>query len=133
MKGMAKDSTMTSQRPAYDKTQVSLALEASIHVGLAILLAIACLLILLPFIPLITWGIIIAVAAYPTFQKLQDAVGGRKAPAAVIFDLLLLAAVIVPAVLLARSFIDGVQIVTSSVKSGTGLLPPPPPSVAEWP
>ena len=87
---------MTSQRPAYDKTQVSLALEASIHVGLAILLAIACLLILKPFIPLITWGIIIAVAAYPSFQKLQLALGGRGVLSAILFSVVLLGLLILP-------------------------------------
>jgi hypothetical protein len=47
------------QQPLHDKAQVNLALEASIYIGLAILLATACLLILRPFIPLLTWGIII--------------------------------------------------------------------------
>jgi predicted PurR-regulated permease PerM len=49
---------------------VNLALEASIHIGLAILLSTACLLILRPFLPLLAWGIIIALSAYPVFQKL---------------------------------------------------------------
>ena len=47
---------MTIHQPAYDKTQLNLAVEASIYIGLAILLASACLLILLPFIPLLTWA-----------------------------------------------------------------------------
>ena len=42
---------------------VSRALEVSLNIGLAILLAVSCLLILRPFIPLLTWGAIIAVAA----------------------------------------------------------------------
>ena len=58
---------MTLPKLAYDRTQPNPALEISIHIGLAILLATACLLILRPFIPLLTWGIIIAVAAYPGF------------------------------------------------------------------
>jgi len=60
---------VTIQKPAYDKAQLNLALEASIYIGLAILLAAACLLILLPFIPLLAWGIIISVAAYPVSEN----------------------------------------------------------------
>ena len=63
---------MTVEQAAYDKAQINRALEASIHIGLAFLLVAACLMILLPFIPLIAWGIIIAVAAYPTFESCRD-------------------------------------------------------------
>jgi hypothetical protein len=54
---------VTTQNGTFDRTRINLALEASIHIGLAILLATACLLILRPFVPLLTWGIIIAVSA----------------------------------------------------------------------
>ena len=44
---------MTVRKSEYDRTQVNLALEASIHIGLTILLVTACLVILRPFIPLL--------------------------------------------------------------------------------
>lgn len=50
-------------KKAIDTNRVNEALEVSIHIGLAFLLAASCLFILRPFIPLIAWGIIIAVAA----------------------------------------------------------------------
>jgi len=124
---------VTFEQSAYDKAQKNRALEVSIHIGLAFLLVAACLLILLPFIPLITWGIIIAVAAYPTFKKLQKLMGGRGGLAAVVFTLILLAVLIVPVYLLADSLIEGVQAVTAHIKSGAAIVPPPPPSIAGWP
>ncbi len=124
---------MTSAQPAHDKAQVNRALEATIHIGLVVLLAAACLFILLPFIPLITWGIIIAVAAYPTFKKMQAGLGGRGGLAATLFALLLLAVLILPVVLLAQSMIEGVQTLTAHVKSGTALIPPPPANIESWP
>jgi len=124
---------MPPEQTAYDKTYVNRALEASIHIGLTALLAIACLLILLPFIPLIAWGIVMAVAAYPTFKKLQAVVGGRGGLAAALFTLLLLAILILPVLLLARSMVEGVQALTAHVKSGTGIIPPPPPGIETWP
>jgi predicted PurR-regulated permease PerM len=124
---------LTLEQSSSDKAFVGRAAEAVIHISLIGLLAAACLVILLPFIPIIAWGIIIAVAAYPVFQKLQTVIGGREGMAAVIFVLMLVAVVLVPAVLLAHSFIEGIQIVTSSLKSGTGLFPSPPASIQRWP
>ena len=118
---------MTIQQPAYDKAQLNLALEASIYIGLAILLAAACLLILLPFIPLLAWGIIIAVAAYPGFRKLRKVLGGRETPAAVVCTLILLAVLIVPAILLGQGLVHGIQAVTAHLKEGSPIVPPPPP------
>jgi predicted PurR-regulated permease PerM len=121
------------QQPAYDKSQVNMALEASIYIGLAILLAAACLLILLPFIPMLTWGIIIAVATYPSFRKLQKVLGGRETLAAVICTLVLLAVLIVPAILLGQGLVHGIQAVTAHLKEGGAIVPPPPPTIESWP
>ena len=115
------------------KTHVNLALEASIHVGLAILLATACLLILLPFIPLLTWGSIIAVATYSSFLKLQKVLGGRETLAVVVCTLILLAVLIVPAILLGQALVGGIQSVTSHLKDGSAIIPPPPPTIESWP
>lgn len=120
-------------KPAYDKAHVNLALEISIHIGLAILLAAACILILRPFIPLLTWGIVIAVAAYPGFQKLRLALGGRGVVTSILFTTLLLALLIIPVVLLAQTLVDGVQTLTARFKEGTLLIPPPPAGVETWP
>jgi hypothetical protein len=56
---------VTFRKTAYDRTQLNLALEVSIDIGLAILLSTACLLILRPFIPLLAWGIVISIAVLP--------------------------------------------------------------------
>jgi predicted PurR-regulated permease PerM len=129
----AGDATVTFPKTSHDRTQLKLALEVSIQIGLAILLAAACLLILLPFIPLITWGIIIAVAAYPGFQKVQRALGGRGVVSAVLFSGLFLALLIVPVVLLADTMIEGVQTLSARLKEGAPIIPPPPAGVESWP
>jgi predicted PurR-regulated permease PerM len=125
--------TVTLPKTAHDRTQLNLALEVSIHIGLAVLLSTACLLILLPFIPLITWGVIIAVAAYPGFQKVQRALGGRGVVTAVLFAVLFLTLLIVPVALLAGTLIEGVQTLASHLKDGTLIIPAPPAGVENWP
>lgn len=117
----------------HDRAYVTRALEASIHVGLVILLAAACLLILRPLIPLLTWGIIITVAVYPAFRRLQKVVGGHQSLAAALCTLALLAVVIIPVVLLAQSLIDVIQLVTVRLKEGTVVIPTLPPTFQSWP
>jgi predicted PurR-regulated permease PerM len=112
---------------------VNQALEATIKIGLALLLTISCLMILLPFVPLLAWGIIIAVAAYPGFQKIERMMGGRGVLAAVVFSAALLALLILPVFLLAGSLVDGVASVTAHLKSGAPVIPPPPASISGWP
>src|SRR5215472_6309540 len=124
---------MTRETFASDKAYINRAMEASIHIGLAVLLAIACLMILKPFLPLIAWGIIIGVASYPVFLKMQGAMGGRGGLAAVLYTLILLAVLIIPVILLAQSLLEGVQTLTAHMKDGTLAIPAPPDSVGGWP
>lgn len=107
--------------------------EASIQLGFLFLLVASCFLILHPFIPLITWGIIIAVAIYPGYRKLQAWCGGRRILASVICTCFLLALLIVPVVLLGGTLVDGVQSLGVRLKEGTQLIPPPPAGVEGWP
>jgi predicted PurR-regulated permease PerM len=124
---------MTIQPPTIDKTQVNVALEASIQIGLAILLTVACLVILRPFVPLLSWGIIIGVATYPSFEKLAHALGGRRVLSAVLFTILLLALFIVPVVLLAGTLVESIHSLAGRFKDRTLIIPPPPAGVETWP
>src|SRR5277367_728597 len=124
---------MTVQQPAHYKAQVHVALEAAIYIGLALLLAIACLLLVRPFIPLLVWGVIIAVATYPGFRKLQNVLGGHETLAAAVCTLILLAVLSAPTILLAKGLIEGIQSVTAHVRDGTAIVPPPPATIESWP
>jgi len=117
------------QQPEYRRR----ALEIFIHVGLVVLLATACLLILRPFLPLITWGIIIAIAAHPAYNKLRTWLGGRGKLAAVLCTLTFLAMLIVPAVLLTDTMIGGLEAMTTHIRDGSISIPPPPSRIASWP
>ena len=122
---------MITESPSKD--YIRRALEVTIHVGLLALLAAACLKILLPFIPLIAWGIIIAIAINPAHRKLKSFLGGRGTLAAVLCSLLLLSVLIVPVALLTGTVIDGMQELVAHIKDGTLGVPPPPEHVGTWP
>ena len=116
-----------------NKDYVNRAVEASIHIGLVILMAAACFLILRPFLPLIAWGIIVAIAVYPRYRQLQRALGGRGVLSAVLITLLLLTFLILPVVLLAGTMVGGIQTIAEHLKTGTPIIPPPPPNLETWP
>jgi predicted PurR-regulated permease PerM len=109
------------------------AVEVSTRIGLVILLAAACFLILRPFLPLITWGIIIAISVYPGYRRLQLLLRGRRVLSSVLITLLLLAFLVCPLILLAGTLVGGIQTFTAHLKNGTPVIPPPPASIETWP
>ncbi|HMD19157.1 MAG TPA: AI-2E family transporter [Alloacidobacterium sp.] len=123
----------TEYPPIDNKIQVRRALEVTIHVGLALLLVSACLLILRPFLPLVVWGIVIAIAIYPAYRKLRRLLGDRGTLAAVLCSLFFLAILIVPVALLTETMIEGIATLSTHIKDGTLSIPPPPASVGSWP
>ena len=125
---------MTADQVANNhKEYIRRAVEVSIHVGLVVLLTAACLLIMRPFLPLIAWGIVIAIAVYPAYRKLRSLIGGRGNLAATLCTLLFLAVLIVPVALLTETVIEGIQSLTLRVREGSISVPPPPASIAGWP
>ena len=124
---------MNQEYSLQNKEYVRRAIEVSIHLGLMVLLLVACLMILLPFLPLVAWGIIIAIAVFPAYRRLLSTVGGRGKLAATIFTLLFLAILIVPIVMLAETTVEGVQTLVAHVKDGSLSIPPPPANVGTWP
>jgi predicted PurR-regulated permease PerM len=108
-------------------------IEAAIRLGLLMLLAAWCFMIIYPFIQLIMWGVIIAVAIYPLFVKLKSALGGRSKLAAVIYTLLALAFLITPAMMISDSVIESSQAISEKYEQGQLQIPPPQENVKEWP
>ncbi len=113
--------------------RVSRALEVSINVGLFILLAAGCFLILRPFLPLLAWGVIIAIAVHPGYRKIENLLGGHRILAAVVCTIFMFALLILPVILLTGSLVEGIQSLAGHLKEGTPLVPPPPARVATWP
>lgn len=86
-----------------------------------------------PFLPLIIWGIIIAISVYPGYRKLRDVLRGRRVLASVLITLLLLAFLVCPLILLGGTLVGGTQTLTAQLKNGTPVIPPPPPNIETWP
>ena len=124
---------MNMEYSLQNKEYVRRAIEVSIHVGLMVLLTAACLFILRPFLPLVAWGIVIAIAVFPAYRWLRSMVGGRGKLAAILLTLLFLAILIIPVVLLTERMVEGIQTLAIRFKGGAFSVPPPPASVGTWP
>ncbi|MGB5747151.1 MAG: AI-2E family transporter [Desulfobacterales bacterium] len=123
----------TSSQPSNDSLFVARALEATIHIGLVFLLLYWCFKIGQPFIQIIVWGIIIAVAIHPGYNRLKSSLGGRGRLAAILITLFALTVLLVPAYLFSGSLINTAQEYSAQLDAGTLSIPPPSESVRSWP
>jgi predicted PurR-regulated permease PerM len=109
------------------------AIEIAIRLGVIFLIMAWCLQILTPFIGLVAWGAIIAVAIYKPFLKLVEKLGGRKKLAVTLIAIGSIAAVLIPVVSLSSSMMDSATSLGDQIKAGTVDISPPSDSVREWP
>jgi predicted PurR-regulated permease PerM len=107
--------------------------EATIRIGILIAMAAACFTILSPFLMVVLWAVIIAVAINPMFDKLVGALGGRRKTAAALLVLVAAALVLVPTFLLMETLVDGFRSLADALRADKIHVPPPPDSVADWP
>src|SRR4029453_2353029 len=107
--------------------------EVFIRLGVLTLLVGWCFIIIQPFIGIIGWAVVMAVALYPTFERLRSMLGGRTKSAAVLLSACFLLAFIAPAVVLSETLVSGVRMVAKSLEEGTLAIPMPSESVRSWP
>ena len=109
------------------------AVEITIRLAVLIFIFGWCIQILRPFVSLILWGLIIAVAIYPLFDTLQKKLKGRKNLAAALLTIFFLAVLAVPAWMFADSVWEGVQHLRDTYKEGQLVIPPPGDRTKDWP
>lgn len=112
---------------------VTNSLEAAIRIGLVAILVFWCFDIVKPFITPIIWGVIIAVAIYPLYQRLLTVLGERQGLTAGLCTLFLLMVLIVPTILLTGTLVESVKILVQGFGNNSLLVPPPPENIGSWP
>jgi predicted PurR-regulated permease PerM len=86
-----------------------------------------------PFLPVVIWAVLLAVALYPAYAWLARQLGGRRGVAAAIITGLALATVLGPVSVLAANVAESAQWIASSLQAGTLQVPPPPAGIEKWP
>jgi len=107
--------------------------EAIIRIALIIGIVSACFLIVKPFLMPVLWGVILAVAIQPLYDRVRRLLGGRGKTAATLIVVVALAALAIPTF----RFVESVAVTSvdlaKKMSDGTLKLPPLPDSVSEWP
>jgi len=119
--------------PAADPVFIKNSLAAAVQIGLLFLMATWCLKIVSPFIGVIAWAAIIAIAIYPLHCKLAGLLGGRNKSSAAVIVLIGLSILLVPTVTLTGSSVESAKKLATSLEEGTLKIAPPADKVAEWP
>jgi len=104
-----------------------------IRLALLALLIVWTFIIIRPFVPILTWSAVLAVAFYPAFGWLAKRLGGRPRIAAAILTLITLGIVLGPAAWLGLSAVEGVRDLASQIGSGDLALQAAPEQIKSWP
>lgn len=107
--------------------------DTTIRLFILLLIVGWCLMIMLPFVSIILWSIILALAMYPLHSSLSKKMGGKPKLASFIIIFAILAILILPTGLLISSLVDEVKALKASYDAGTLTIPPPTEKVKEWP
>ena len=114
-------------------TPTTQAIEIAIRLSVIFLILAWCLQILTPFIGLVAWGAIIAVAIYKPYLKLVEKLGGRKKLAVTLIAVLGIAVILIPVIGLSTSMIESATTIGDQISTGQVKIAPPSESVREWP
>jgi predicted PurR-regulated permease PerM len=108
-------------------------IQLVIRLGLLALLIVWTFVLILPFIPILAWAAVLAVALNPVFIPLARILGGRPKLAAVILTLLCFAVLIGPAAWLGLGAVEGTKDLTRQLSAGDLAIPLPPQAIKSWP
>lgn len=124
---------MTTGADADRDAFVRNAMEAVVKIGVVVAIAWWCFNIVAPFIGIVAWGIIIAVALYPPAALLSRWLGGRHKTASALLTVLLLVLLVIPSLELAGIIAGNVEALSARLEGDVPKIPLPPEGVADWP
>jgi predicted PurR-regulated permease PerM len=108
-------------------------LDVLIRAALILTLALLCYRIFAPFMVLMVWALILAVALYPLHQAVARRIGRRQGLAATLITVLAVALIVVPSAVLLSSLGDSVRQLITDVQQNTLQIPAPRPGITKVP
>lgn len=112
--------------------KVQLAIEIAIKVGLLTLILYISYLIAKPFIGIVVWGIILAVALSPLISFIDKYIGNRK-KVIIGFTIAVIVILLVPTYMLSGTMVESSTKLLHAIEEGNITIPPPNEKVKEWP
>jgi predicted PurR-regulated permease PerM len=108
-------------------------IELAIRVAVLAVLLYWSLVLVRPFITIVIWSAVLAVALYPTFEWLALRLGKRRRLAALLMTIASLLVIVGPATWLALDLIESLRSISERLDLSVVTLPPPPKAVKDWP
>src|ERR1700745_48686 len=109
------------------------AIEIAIRLAALALVLYWTILLLRPFLTILLWSVVLAVALYPLFNRAAVALGERRTLAAALITAAGLFVVIGPAAWLGLGVMDPFRYLSDQLGSGAFGVPPPSEAVKTWP
>ncbi len=107
--------------------------DVTIRLFILLLIVAWCLMIMYPFVNIIMWSLILALALYPLHKYLVEKLGDKPKLASFIIVFTILVIIILPTGLLIGSLLDEVKALKASYSQGTLTIPAPTEKVKDWP
>ncbi len=108
-------------------------IQLVVRLGLLALLLVWTSYLIRPFVPILAWALVLAVAFHPVFGLLATMLGGRPKLAAAILTAFNLAVVIGPATWLGLGAVEGIKDFAGQLTAGELAVPSPPEAIKSWP
>jgi len=122
-------STFSDSKPIKEKKVIDL----FIKLFLVVILVAWCVMIILPFLSVILWGVILAITLFPLYQNLTKLLRGRNKMASFVIITILLFVMIIPTIWLIVSIVEEAKALVANFQNNTMVIPQPNPEVASWP
>ncbi len=116
-----------------DERAFELTFNIVLRLALAASLIFFSFVILRPFMIIIVWAVILAVALEGVFEKICGMVGGRRTLAATIFSLVAIGLIVYPSYRIGESLVGSISVVREAMDEGTIQVPPPPDWLGDLP
>ncbi|MGO9450674.1 MAG: AI-2E family transporter [Candidatus Binataceae bacterium] len=104
-------------------------IERLTSAGVALLLLLACFLIVKPFLSAALWAAVLCASTWGLFQRLDRLLGDRRTLAALVMTLLLTVSIVAPFAIVGFSLVDEIKVTASVVKK---TIESGPLTVPEW-
>jgi predicted PurR-regulated permease PerM len=108
-------------------------IQLAVRLGLLAFLVYWSFVLVRPFIPILVWSMVLAVALYPPYDWLSAHLGDRPKLAAATITVINLAIIIGPVTWLGLGLVDGLQGLAGQLGTGDLAIPSPPEGVKDWP
>jgi predicted PurR-regulated permease PerM len=115
------------------KAFIANSIEATVRIGLVLLVVYLCLDIIRPFFVPILWGLIIATSLYPIHKWMTAKLGNRDRISAILITFTALGLLISMSVGFSTALIVNLKTLSGKITQGENIIPVPPESIQDWP